>query len=293
MAAETQTAPVRTHRWLIRSLLVVATIIAFFACFAVWANRQALNTDRWTETSSKLLANPAVQNALSVYLVNQLYTSDERAGTARTGAARGDQGRLRTPGGRAARACERGRAETARDRAGPGTVAPGEQKRAQTAAHDPQRRRKTRLDEERRGRAEPARTRHPARGPARAVESGRSGPGKSGHGRRRSGARDRRTETRNHPAAHDRPHHDPAREPAQDRAGHHQSRQRSCDPAAAAGDRAVCACDLARRGAAPAHAAHRRMVLLRRRLGAAARTTDRGRRSRRQSRQSAGQQAGG
>ncbi len=75
MAAETQTPPVRSHRWLIRSLLVLATIIAFFACFAVWANRQALNTDRWTETSSKLLANPAVQNALSVYLVNELYTS--------------------------------------------------------------------------------------------------------------------------------------------------------------------------------------------------------------------------
>jgi hypothetical protein len=75
MAATTQSAPVRTHKWLIRSLLVVATVIAFFACFAVWANRQALNTDRWTETSSKVLANPAVQSALSVYLVNQLYDS--------------------------------------------------------------------------------------------------------------------------------------------------------------------------------------------------------------------------
>jgi hypothetical protein len=57
------------------SLVTVATIIGFFACFAVWANRQALNTDNWTNTSSKLLADPAVQDALSVYLVNQLYES--------------------------------------------------------------------------------------------------------------------------------------------------------------------------------------------------------------------------
>lgn len=75
MAAEQPGGRARSHRVLTASLVTVATIIAFFACFAVWANRQALNTHNWTNTSSRLLGNHAVQDALSVYLVNQLYTS--------------------------------------------------------------------------------------------------------------------------------------------------------------------------------------------------------------------------
>jgi uncharacterized protein (DUF486 family) len=75
MASEAQPAPVKSHRILIPALLTVATIVAFFACFAVWANRQALNTDHWTKTSSNLLEDKAVQSALSVYLVDQLYKS--------------------------------------------------------------------------------------------------------------------------------------------------------------------------------------------------------------------------
>ena len=75
MGAEAQPAPASSHRMLTTALVTVATILAFFACFAVWANRQALNTDHWTSTSSKLLENKDVQDALSVYLVNQLYAS--------------------------------------------------------------------------------------------------------------------------------------------------------------------------------------------------------------------------
>ncbi len=75
MTAEPQAAPVRSHRVLTTTLVTVATIIAFFACFAVWANRQALNTDNWTKTSGNLLQNHAVDEALSVYLVNQVFTS--------------------------------------------------------------------------------------------------------------------------------------------------------------------------------------------------------------------------
>jgi hypothetical protein len=80
MAAEAQPAPVRSHRVLTTSLVTVATIIAFFACFAVWVNRQALNTDNWTKTSGNLLENHDVQDALSVYLVNQVFTSVDVSG---------------------------------------------------------------------------------------------------------------------------------------------------------------------------------------------------------------------
>jgi hypothetical protein len=56
-------------------VLVVATIVWFAAAMSVWVNRQALNTDNWTETSSKLLAHQKIDNALGAYLVNQLFTS--------------------------------------------------------------------------------------------------------------------------------------------------------------------------------------------------------------------------
>lgn len=66
---------VHGHRALVSTLLAVATLIGFVACFAVWVNRQALNTDNWTSTSSRVLADPHVQQALSVYLVNELFAS--------------------------------------------------------------------------------------------------------------------------------------------------------------------------------------------------------------------------
>jgi hypothetical protein len=68
------------HRLLVPSLLALAAVIAFFACFAVWVNRQALNTDNWTKTSGQIVSNPAVQSALSVYLVNQLFASTNVTG---------------------------------------------------------------------------------------------------------------------------------------------------------------------------------------------------------------------
>ncbi len=63
----------RAHRFLVPVLLVLATIIAIPAAFAVWVNRQALNTANWTSTSSKVLENKQVQTALSAYLVNELF----------------------------------------------------------------------------------------------------------------------------------------------------------------------------------------------------------------------------
>jgi hypothetical protein len=65
----------RKHRVLVTVLLVVALVCGLFAMFAVWANRQALNTENWTNTSSELLANKNIQNAVGAYLVDELFTS--------------------------------------------------------------------------------------------------------------------------------------------------------------------------------------------------------------------------
>ncbi len=57
------------------TVLVLTTILATVAIFAVWANRQLLNTDNWTETSTELLQNQAIRDQTATYLADQLYAN--------------------------------------------------------------------------------------------------------------------------------------------------------------------------------------------------------------------------
>src|SRR3954451_5383052 len=72
------------HRFVVPALLVVGTVLAVISIFAVFANRQVLNADNWADTSSQLLASPAVRTQVSDYLVDQVYSNvdvkDEVAG---------------------------------------------------------------------------------------------------------------------------------------------------------------------------------------------------------------------
>jgi hypothetical protein len=54
-------------------LVGVASLIAFLAVFAIWANRQLLETDTWTNTSSKLLEDEEIRTQVSYFLVDTLY----------------------------------------------------------------------------------------------------------------------------------------------------------------------------------------------------------------------------
>lgn len=56
------------------AIIVLASVIAFFAVVAVWVKRQVLETDTWTKTSTELLANHDVQTTLNDFLVNELFT---------------------------------------------------------------------------------------------------------------------------------------------------------------------------------------------------------------------------
>jgi hypothetical protein len=64
----------RRRRITIRALLGLATILTIAAIFALWANRQVLNPDNWSETSTAIIQDDAVRTQLSEYLVDQLYT---------------------------------------------------------------------------------------------------------------------------------------------------------------------------------------------------------------------------
>ncbi len=72
--------PTRTHRVMVPILLVLASLALFTGAFAVWVNRQALNTGNWKTTSSKLLADKQVQAALAPYMVDQLFTNVDVTG---------------------------------------------------------------------------------------------------------------------------------------------------------------------------------------------------------------------
>jgi len=68
------------HRWLVRSLIGVATVLGIVAIFAVWANRQLLDTNYWTKTNTKLIESPPIREAVSVYLTEQLYANVDVSG---------------------------------------------------------------------------------------------------------------------------------------------------------------------------------------------------------------------
>jgi hypothetical protein len=58
------------------TLLVVGTMLWTAAVLGVWAQRQALNTNNWVATSSRLLENDKIRTALGVTLVDRLYDTD-------------------------------------------------------------------------------------------------------------------------------------------------------------------------------------------------------------------------
>jgi hypothetical protein len=54
-------------------LIVVGVLILIISSLTTWVKRQALDTNAWTNTSASLLQNNDVRQALSVYIVDQLY----------------------------------------------------------------------------------------------------------------------------------------------------------------------------------------------------------------------------
>ena len=74
-ATEPQSPPGRAHRLLALVLIFIASLLTLLAIFAVWANRQLLNTDNWTKTSSELIENDAIRTQVSTFLVDELYTN--------------------------------------------------------------------------------------------------------------------------------------------------------------------------------------------------------------------------
>jgi len=65
----------RTRTILVWVLLVLGTLVVLVGSLTVWVKRQALDTDSWVDTSSRLLEDDDVRSALSIYIVDELYSN--------------------------------------------------------------------------------------------------------------------------------------------------------------------------------------------------------------------------
>lgn len=63
----------RRRRLAVWGLITLASLLAIVAILATWANRQLLDNSTFRDTSTNLVQDPAVQAALSTYLVNETY----------------------------------------------------------------------------------------------------------------------------------------------------------------------------------------------------------------------------
>jgi hypothetical protein len=66
-------APRPPRRGAALALVVVASVLAFLGLFAIWIDRQLMNTDNWTAASSEMLERPAIRDLTAAYLTDQLY----------------------------------------------------------------------------------------------------------------------------------------------------------------------------------------------------------------------------
>jgi hypothetical protein len=66
--------PSKKRKTVIAVVFVLAFIVGFGAITATWVRRQALDSNNWANTSSKLLADKEIQNVLGAYLVNELFS---------------------------------------------------------------------------------------------------------------------------------------------------------------------------------------------------------------------------
>src|SRR5262245_21420888 len=113
---ETRAAMSKRRAALVWGLVILASLVTLVSSLLVWSKRQLLDSDNWTKSSAKLLANDEIRGALSVKLVDLLFervdvpaqlkeelpkqaqaVAPAAAGALRTAAIRGTDAFLATP----------------------------------------------------------------------------------------------------------------------------------------------------------------------------------------------------
>lgn len=65
----------RPHRRLVMTLTVLAVLVGFLSIMSTWLLRQTLETSTWSQTSEKMIQNQEIRQALSGYLVDEIYAN--------------------------------------------------------------------------------------------------------------------------------------------------------------------------------------------------------------------------
>ena len=65
----------RRRRLLVLGLIILASVIGFVSTLTTWVNRQMLDADAWRGASEDLIQDAEVRQAVSIYLVDQLYAN--------------------------------------------------------------------------------------------------------------------------------------------------------------------------------------------------------------------------
>src|SRR5262249_47436430 len=65
----------RGRTWSVRVPVILGSLVLVLAVLALWLSREALDTNTYTTTSSQVLEQPAVQQALARTMVDQLYAN--------------------------------------------------------------------------------------------------------------------------------------------------------------------------------------------------------------------------
>ncbi len=63
----------RARRRSVKGLIIAGSVLAFLSVFAIWIERQALNTSDWVDTSDQLIQNQKIRTAVANYLIDQIY----------------------------------------------------------------------------------------------------------------------------------------------------------------------------------------------------------------------------
>jgi hypothetical protein len=108
------TPPKKNRRTLVAVVAAFAVITLFGAIMSTWVRRQALDSGSWPSTSSKLLANQEIRDALGAYVVNELFTNVDVAAQLRS---------VLPPEGQALAAPAAGGLRSVADRAAPALLA--------------------------------------------------------------------------------------------------------------------------------------------------------------------------
>ncbi|MDQ5894692.1 MAG: hypothetical protein QG596_953 [Actinomycetota bacterium] len=67
--------PPKQRRALPTILIVLATVVGIISVFALWAERQLMEQDTWSQTSQELVENSEIQTALADFIVTEIYAN--------------------------------------------------------------------------------------------------------------------------------------------------------------------------------------------------------------------------